>query len=164
MAIFGIDLSDLTGFMDVAESVASIATAGAAVYTKIQQVEIAKEQSDIQRRELERKKGLASLEAKRKARIAKANIIAQGAAAGVTSSIIGGRIAGIETDLTSGIAELEEATAFNISQLGLEVADVERAAIGGMIGDVFTAGIETVGLLGQILPEEETTETQLVTG
>lgn len=155
MAFFGINISDLGSFMDVAESVAKVATAGAAVYTTMQKVDIAKEQAAIQERELERQRQVATLEAKRTARIARANIIAQGAAAGITSSIITGREAGITADLTAGLAELEEATAFNISQLGLEVADVERAAVGGIVGGVFTAGIETVGLLGQILPEEE---------
>lgn len=155
MAFFGLDLGDLETFMDVAESVARVATAGAAVYTTMQKVDIAKEQAEIQRREIERQKQVATLEAKRTARIARANIIAQGAAAGITSSIISGREAGITADLTTGLAELEEATAFNINQLGVEVADVERAAVGGIIGGVFTAGIETAGLLGQILPEEE---------
>lgn len=154
-----IDIGSFEKFADVAASVASIASAGAAVYSTIQQVDIAQEQAGIQRRELEKSQRLATLEAKRTARIARANIIAQGAAGGISSSIISGRLAGIGTDLTSGIADLEEATAFNINQLGLEVADVERAAIGGITENVFTAGIETVGLLGSLLPEEEATTT-----
>jgi len=150
-----LDFGSLEKFVDVATSVANIAASGAAIYSTIQQVNIAKEQADLQKEELNRQKRLATLEAKRTARIAKANVIAQGAAGGISSSTLSGRVAGIGADLTSGLASLEEATAFNINQLGLEVADVERAAVGGLISNVFTAGVETAGLLGGLLEKEE---------
>jgi hypothetical protein len=153
--ILDIDLPSFETFTSVAESVAKVATAGAAIYSTVQKVDIAREQADIQRRELERQQRLSTLQARRTARITKAGLIAQEAAGGIASSIVTGRIAGIETDLTTGIAELEEATAFNISQLGLEVADVERAAIGGMVEGVFTAGVETMGLMSTLLEEEK---------
>jgi len=151
-----LDIGSLEKFVDVATSVANIATAGAAIYSNIQKVNIAKEQADLQKQELQRQQRLATLEAKRTARIAKANVIAQGAAGGITSSTLSGRVAGIGADLTSGLADLQEATAFNINQLGVEVADVERAAVGGLISNVFTAGVETAGLLGSLLPEDTT--------
>jgi len=161
MSLLGdiLDFKSLEKFVDVATSVAKLATSGAAIYSEIQQVNIAKEQADLQKEELNRQKRLATLEAKRTARIAKANVIAQGAAGGIASSTLSGRVAGIGADLTSGLASLEETTAFYSNQLGVEVADVERVAVGGMISNVFTAGVETAGLLGSLLENNNNTET-----
>lgn len=143
------DISDLFSgkdFLEIATSVAKLVTTGAAVYTTIARAEAAKDAAELQAEEFRRQQQLAALEAKRSARIATANVIAQQATAGATLSTTAGRIAGIQTDLTAGIADLEEATAFNINQLGLQVADVERQATAGIVSGVFTAGLESVDL------------------
>lgn len=143
---FVTDLFEGKDFLEVATSVAGLATTGAAIYSTVQQVGAAKEAAELQAEEYRRQQQLATLEAKRSARIATANVIAQQAATGATLSTTAGRVAGIQTDLTSGIADLEEATAFNINQLGLQVSDIERQATAGIVSGVFTAGLEAIDL------------------